>query len=74
MSTEENNPTPDPEGRQGAPFHDAEPDAGTQLRAELWNVIRRYGQESGVTAYQAIGALQLVQQDVIDALDKFEGR
>ena len=44
-------------------------DAGTMLRRELHNVIRRYGQESDVTAYQAIGALRMVEYDIIEMLN-----
>ncbi len=44
-------------------------DAGAMLRRELRSVIRRYGQESDVTAYQAIGALRMVEHDIVDMLD-----
>ena len=47
---------------------DEQPDAGSQLRRELFNVIRRYGKESAVTVYQAIGALEIVKADLIDGL------
>lgn len=39
------------------------------LRRELRAVIRRYGQESDVTAYQTIGALRVVEHDIVDMLD-----
>jgi hypothetical protein len=44
-------------------------DAGAMLRQELRSVIRRYGQESDITAYQAIGALRVVEHDIVDMLD-----
>ena len=44
-------------------------EAGAMLRRELRAVIRRYGQESDVTAYQAIGALRMVEHDIVDTLD-----
>jgi hypothetical protein len=44
-------------------------EAGAMLRRELRSVIRRYGQESDITAYQAIGALRVVEHDIVDMLD-----
>ena len=44
-------------------------EAGAMLRRELRSVIRRYSQESDVTAYQAIGALRMVEHDIVDMLD-----
>jgi hypothetical protein len=44
-------------------------DAGAMLRQELRSVIRRYGKESDVTAYQALGALRIVEHDIVDMLD-----
>ena len=40
------------------------------LRRELRAVIRRYGQESEVTVYQAIGVLEIVKLDLVDMLEK----
>lgn len=45
-------------------------EAPSQLRREIMNIIRRYGQESDVTIYQAIGALEIVKADLIDILDR----
>jgi len=45
-------------------------EAPTQLRREILNIIRRYGQESDVTVYQALGALEVVKADLIDMLDR----
>lgn len=47
----------------------ASSDAGAMLRRELRSVIRRYGKESDVTAYQALGALRIVEHDIVDMLD-----
>lgn len=43
--------------------------AASQLRHELMNAVLRYGRESDVTVYQAIGALEAVKADLIDMLD-----
>lgn len=45
-------------------------DASSQLRREIRNVIRRYGEESDVTVYQAIGVLEIVKLDLVEALDR----
>lgn len=42
--------------------------ASAQLRRELIALIRRYGYESDVTVYQAIGVLEVVKLDLIDLL------
>lgn len=44
--------------------------ASDQLRRELHAVIRRYGQESDVTVYQAIGVLEIVKLDLVEMLEK----
>jgi len=46
------------------------PVASSQLRRELHDVIRRYGQESDVTFYQSIGVLEIVKIDLVDMLEK----
>ena len=46
------------------------PTASCQLRREVHDVIRRYGQESDVTVYQAIGVLEIVKIDLVDMLEK----
>lgn len=46
------------------------PVASDQLRRELHDVIRRYGQESDVTVYQAIGVLEIVKLDLVEMLEK----
>jgi len=46
------------------------PVASDQLRQEIREVIRRYGQESDVTVYQAIGVLEIVKFDLVDMLEK----
>lgn len=42
--------------------------AATQLRNELMAVIRRYGKESDVSVYTALGALEIVKADLIEKL------
>lgn len=44
--------------------------ASNQLRREIHEVIRRYGQESNVTVYQAIGVLEIVKLDLVDMLQR----
>lgn len=46
------------------------PGASNQLRVEIRNLIRRYGRESDVTVYQAIGILEIVKLDLVDMLEK----
>lgn len=46
------------------------PTASDQLRRELHDVIYRYGVESDVTVYQAIGVLEMVKLDLVDMLEK----
>lgn len=46
------------------------PTASDQLRREIHDVIRRYGQESDVTVYQAIGVLEIVKLDLVEILEK----
>lgn len=41
-----------------------------QLRHEIKNVIRRYGVESDVTVYQALGVLEIVKMDLIEYLQE----
>lgn len=45
-------------------------EAGSQLRQEIFSAIRRYGKESGLSVYQALGALQMVGRDLQDMLDR----
>lgn len=44
-------------------------EAATQLRNEIHSLIRRYGQESDVSVYTAIGALRMVEHDLVTMLD-----
>jgi len=46
------------------------PSASNQLRREIREVIRRYGLESDVTVYQAIGVLEIVKLDLVDMLER----
>jgi hypothetical protein len=48
---------------------EGDPSAGAMLRNEIRSVIRRYGQESDITAYQALGALRVVEHDILDMMD-----
>lgn len=48
----------------------SEVEAGVMLRNEIRSLIRRYGQESSITAYQAIGALRMVEHDIVDMMDQ----
>lgn len=45
------------------------PNAGAMLRHEVRSVLRRYGQESDLTAYQAIGAIRMIEHDIVHMLD-----
>ncbi len=45
-------------------------DASDQLRHVLIEVIRRHGQETGATVYQAIGVLEIVKFDLVEMLEK----
>lgn len=47
----------------------SETDGGTMLRHEIHAAIKRAGQESDITLYQALGALTVVQHDLIEMLD-----
>lgn len=51
------------------PSRMTDPTTGSMLRKELLAVVKRYGQESDVTVYQLIGALEVVKQDVLDMFD-----
>ena len=44
--------------------------ASDQLRQQIHDVITRYGQESDITIYQAIGVLECVKMDLWDTLTK----
>lgn len=44
--------------------------ASDQLREQIHADITRYGQESGITVYQAIGVLECVKMDLWDTLTK----
>lgn len=46
--------------------------AGRLLRIEIHAAIRRMGLESGITIYQAIGALRVVEHDLISIMDRRE--
>lgn len=59
------------------PFESSEPDqssveAGTQLKRELHAVIRRWADESDITIYQTLGALRIIEHDLIKMLDENE--
>lgn len=43
-----------------------------QLRHEIDNVIYRYSQESGITAYQAVGVLEAIKMSLLMDLDYTE--
>lgn len=44
--------------------------ASRQLRDEIHSAITRYGKESNVTVYQALGVLEIVKIDLVDLLTK----
>lgn len=44
--------------------------ASRLLRQEILNTIRRYGQESDVTVYQAIGVLEIVKLDLVEIMEQ----
>lgn len=44
--------------------------ASDRIRREIHDVIRRYGEESDVTVYQALGVLRMVEHDLIAMLDR----
>lgn len=44
--------------------------ASDQLRKEIHGLIRRYGQESDVTVYQALGVLEIVKLDLVEMLER----
>jgi len=46
------------------------PEAGEMFREEIRSLVRRYGQESDITAYQVIGALRVIEHDIIDMMDQ----
>lgn len=48
------------------------PEAGRLLRIEIHAAIRRMGLESGITMYQAIGALRVVEHDLVAMMDRRE--
>ena len=51
-------------------FGDKEdPKSGDMLRREVHSLIRRYGQESDMTVYQALGALRVVEHDILAMLE-----
>ena len=45
-------------------------DAGAMFREEIHALIRRYGQESDITFYQVIGAMRVVEHDLVDLIDR----
>lgn len=42
--------------------------AATQLKEEITNVVNRYAQESDITAYECLGALEVVKANLLDLL------
>jgi RecJ-like exonuclease len=44
--------------------------ASDQLRKEIHLVIRRYGEESDVTVYQAVGVLEIGKLDLVEMLER----
>lgn len=44
--------------------------ASDQLRKQIHDVIRRYGQESELTVYQAVGVLEIVKLDLVEMLER----
>lgn len=44
--------------------------APSQFRKEVLAIVRRYGQESDLTIYQALGALEVVKADLLDMLNQ----
>ena len=45
-------------------------DPADQLREELFNVILRWSQESDVSLFEAIGALETLKHDLFTLLQK----
>lgn len=45
-------------------------EASDQLRKQIHDVIRRYGQESDITVYQVMGVLEMVKLDMVDMLER----
>lgn len=43
-------------------------EANSKLRQELLAIIYRYGQESDVTVYAALGCLEVVKADLLEKL------
>lgn len=43
-------------------------EAATQLKNEIENIIHRYGMESDVSVFTAIGALEAVKANLLDRL------
>jgi len=43
--------------------------ASDQLRDEIFNMCVRYGDESDISIYQTIGALEVVKANLLDFLD-----
>lgn len=48
------------------------PEAGRLLRIEIHAAIRRMGLESEITTYQALGALRVVEHDLLAMMDQRE--
>ena len=44
--------------------------AATMLKEEISNIVERYGQESDVTVYETIGALEVVKLNLLERLGK----
>jgi hypothetical protein len=49
-------------------------ESGDQLRREIHSVITRYSQESDVSTWEVIGALEAVKMDLWDGLEKYHDR
>jgi len=52
-------------------IEDESVNASDALRREIHSILRRYGQESDITLYQAIGTLEIVKLDLVEMLEKF---
>ena len=62
--------TPDEEEWMNAPMGNPKPEANTMLKKEMEALIYRYSQESDVTVYSVIGALEVVKQNLMDKWKK----
>jgi hypothetical protein len=62
--------TPDEEEWMNAPMGTPMPDQNTMLKNEIEALICRYSQESDVTVYSVIGALEVIKQNLMDKWKK----